>query len=114
MVQRSGCELVLREVRVGDDAVWLGVVGELGLDEVQLLTETVVQLAQEKKGRERQVVLDLSDVSYCGHDAAFTLWGMCAGFRTAGISVALAEVSTMAQVAFEGAHLDKRLPFYQR
>ncbi len=39
---------------------------------------------------------------------------MCAGFQTAGISVPLAQASTMARIAFEGAHLDKRLPFYER
>ncbi|GGY10224.1 hypothetical protein GCM10010358_73470 [Streptomyces minutiscleroticus] len=73
MVRGSDFELVLREAKTADGEVWLRVVGEPRADEVQRLIEAVPSLAQEKEGQERQVVLDLSEVSYCSRDAAFTL-----------------------------------------
>ncbi|WP_190195458.1 hypothetical protein [Streptomyces minutiscleroticus] len=113
MAQGPDFKLVVRDVQAGDDAVWVGVAGVLGLDELQLLTEAVAQLAQGEDGT-RRVVLDLSGVSYCSRDSAFALWGMCAGFEAMGVRARLAEVSTMARIAVVGARLNKRFSFLER
>ncbi|GGY22000.1 hypothetical protein GCM10010358_83880 [Streptomyces minutiscleroticus] len=113
MMPGAGFELVICGATAGDGAVWVGAIGEVRLDEVQLLAEAIGQVVRGEDDTHR-VVLDLSEVSYCSHDASFTLWGMCAGFHAAGIGVALAEVSSMARIAFEGTHLDKRFSFLER
>ncbi|GGY00657.1 STAS domain-containing protein [Streptomyces minutiscleroticus] len=103
------CELVIRDVRTHDGAAFLSVVGELGLKEVQLLTEAVEQLTRGQ-GEGRRVVLDLSEVSYCGRDSACTLLGVCWGMEVVGIRVVIAEVSAMARLAFESTGVAEQLP----
>ncbi|GGY18628.1 hypothetical protein GCM10010358_82250 [Streptomyces minutiscleroticus] len=113
MVRKPHFELVVRDVKAGEDAVWVSVIGEVGLAEVQLLTEAIAELTHGESGA-GGVVLDLADVSYCGGDSAFALAGMCSGMKAVGIRVTIADMSPVARLAFAGAGLDQQLPLHER
>ncbi|WP_190195367.1 STAS domain-containing protein [Streptomyces minutiscleroticus] len=113
MIRKPHFELVVRDVRAGEDAVWMSLVGELGPDEVRLLTEAIAELAHGEGGA-GGVVLDLADVSYCGGDSAFALSGLCAGMKAVGIDVTIAQTSPIARLAFAGTGVDRQLPWHER
>ncbi|GGX58882.1 STAS domain-containing protein [Streptomyces minutiscleroticus] len=113
MAQGPEPPLVVRQVRADGDAVLMQLTGELDVDAVRRLDEAVVDVVLGGD-RGSRVLLDLSGVTYCGRDSAFTLLGMCITLKALGVDVTITELSTMARIAVHGAGLERRLPLRRR
>ncbi|GGL61211.1 hypothetical protein GCM10010129_00930 [Streptomyces fumigatiscleroticus] len=91
------------------DAALVCLAGELDVHTVQLLTETLVQLA-EHPGDHRRVLLDLADVTYCDRGGLFALLGVCNALNETGFQVTITAVSTLTHTMINIADLGNRLP----
>lgn len=123
MQQGASSRLTIRQTPAGEDTALLHLTGELDLQTIDLLTETLVRLVRHRPygsygtyGRYgsygRRVLLNLSDISYCDRGSLFTLLGICQALRAANLDVTLTGLSPAVRTMINLAGLTRRLPLH--